>query len=543
MPPHVRRPGRRAQQGPHRHLGGQNDPRPRRAASAVTALCLALVVTGCAGAGTNSTSSRSDRLVMGTGALPQTLDPVLASDVQTDLTSTPVYDTLVGYDAQGVLTPAVATAWTVAPDAASLELTLRSDIRFHDGTVLTARDVVYTLDRVHRLGIGIASVIADYQSARALDDTHVSITLSKPNSAFLGALSRVYLLNSALVQANAGGDDAQRWLATHEAGSGPFALDSYRAGQQIVFSAVSQTWRPLPGRPKTLVYRYIVEAAARREELKAGTIDIAQGLTPADLTALDGVAGIETSEVPSPMQLYVFFDTANGPTADPRVREAIQLAYDYQGHVDTILAGRGQIAAGPLPSLMACRANLPTSRQDIARAKELLAQAGAAGLNLTMYYQSTIPEHAKAATLLQSNLRDIGVTLTLKSVTYPEFVKALSSKGTAPDLGMLWDFPLYPDAAAMLDRVYDSKFAGTGSNYGMYANPRADELLARALAQPSPTASCDLAKQAEEAIDADHVSMNIASSRTVYAHRAGIAGFTASPTHILLDTAALTRTN
>lgn len=498
-------------------------------------LALALFLSACAGGTNGGTDARAETLIIGTGAVPQTLDPLLSSDVQTDLTSTPIYDSILAYDENDRLVPALATEWTVNEGATSIDLVLRSGVTFHDGAPLTAADVVYSLDRAHRLGIGIASVIADYKSATVKDDTHLTIELSRPNSTFLGALSRVYVVNSKLVEANKGADDGQSWLATHEAGSGPYVLESYTANQQTKFTKHPGYWDKARGGEKTLVYRYIPESATLRDELRSGGVDVAYNLTPQDIATFEGAAGFATTELKNPMQLYLFFNNHTGPTADLRVRKAIRLAYDYQGHVQGVLNGRGVIANGPVAKANACSLDRPDSAQDVGEAERLLAETGLKDLSLTVYYQAYIPEHAGAAQLLQSNLRDIGIGLELKSATYPEIIKALSTKDEAPEMVLMWDFPLYPDTSAMLNRVYRSTFLGTGSNYGMYADPKVDGLLDQAMKAPTPAASCEISKEIQGVLDDDAVSANIASAQSVVVHSDRVSGIGYSPTHVLYD--------
>ncbi|KJL45081.1 ABC transporter substrate-binding protein [Microbacterium trichothecenolyticum] len=198
-----------------------------RVLGAITAgLAVGALVTACAsGSATPSSSSdRDDTVIIGTGATPQTLDPILASDVQTDFTVGGAYDKLIDYDDDGAIVPLVATEWTYNGDATAVTLTLRDDVVFHSGNPLTAADVVYTLDRIASLGIGVSSFLSSYASSTAVDDTTVEIALNGTNTTFVGALSKVYILDSALVSENEGSDQGQAWLATNDAGSGPEAI-------------------------------------------------------------------------------------------------------------------------------------------------------------------------------------------------------------------------------------------------------------------------------------------------------------------------------
>lgn len=520
-----------------------NRTRLRAAATALTALTAAIVLTSCSGTATGTSgSSRADTVIIGTGATPQSLDPVLASDVQTDFTDAAMYDKLVGYDENGELVPQIATEWSYAPDATSVTLTLRDDVVFHSGTALTAADVVYTLDRDKRLGIGVASFLSSYDSATAVDDTHVEIALNTPNTTFVGALAKVYVVDSALVTENAGSDDGQAWLASNDAGSGVYALTGYTANQTAEFDRFEDSWRFDEARPASIVYRYIAESATLRDELSSGGVDVVTGLTATDLATFDGKSGFTVNTLPSYLQLYAMMNTQSGALADERVREAISLAYDYQGHVDTILSGNGEVASGVVAPNLACRVDTGTSEQDVAKAKELLAEAGVSNLTLTLAYQSVIPEHQKAATLLQSNLADIGVTLNLQTVTFPEYSSMVTAADTTPDMALLWDFPYYPEIGPMLYRVYDSQFIDQ-TNYGRYANPEVDRLLEAGIASTDTDAACGNYEQAQELIAAEHVGLNISNPTTSQVLRDGLGGITFDPTAQLFNITQLTVTN
>ncbi|MEV5072615.1 ABC transporter substrate-binding protein [Microbacterium sp. LMI12-1-1.1] len=510
--------------------------RTRLATALIATLAVGALTTACAGGSSTAptTAARDETVIIGTGATPQTLDPVLASDVQTDFTVGGAYDKLIDYDEDGAIVPMLATEWVYNDDATAVTITLRDDATFHSGNPVTAADVVYTLDRIQALGVGVASFLSSYASSTAVDDTTVEIALSGTNTTFVGALSKVYILDSALVSEHEGDDHAQAWLATNDAGSGPYVITDYTANQQATLERYEDSWRFDEARPASLVYRYITESSTLRDELKSGGVDVATGIVGTDLDALASADGLEALELPSPLQLFVMMNTQEGITADPRVREAVKLAYDYEGHIASILSGRGSVASGLVSPIVACRVDTGPTEQDVDEAKALLEEAGAVGATVTMAYQAQIPEHQKAATLLQSNLKDIGLTLELQTVTYPEYVAMIESPETTPDLGLLWDFPYYPEIGPMLFRVYDSQFIGQ-TNYALYSNPEVDALLEEGIATVDPDAACDLFTQAQEQILVDDVSLNISNPATTIMLRDGVGGISYSPTYQLFD--------
>jgi peptide/nickel transport system substrate-binding protein len=519
-------------------------PRTRTLSIAASLAAVSLLLSACAGAARSTTESnasgdvsRSSTVIIGTGAIPQSLEPAIADEVQTDFTVSSMYDKLLTYDKDGKQVPRLATTWKVGPDAKSLDVTLRGGVTFHSGNAFTASDVVYTLDRDKKLGLGVASFISDYAGAEAVDDTHVKITLSAPDASFIGALSKVYIVDSALVKQHAGSDDGQQWLATHDAGSGAYSLVRYTANQQTEVRRFADYWAFDKSRPAQVVYRYIGETGTLRDELASGGVDVATGLTPTDLSSLSSATDLSAVDLPSQLELFVMFNMQGGLTKDPRVREAIQLAYDYQGHLSSILQGKGQIASGLAAPSVQCRYDAGTSVQDVARAKQLVQAAGATGKTLTMAYQATIPEHAQAATLLQSNLKDIGLNLKLQPITYPEYTAMIQKASTTPDLGLLWDFPYYPAIGPMLYRVYDSQFIDQ-TNYARYSNPKVDTLLTKGLSEPDTTAACQDFVQAQKLIVGDHVAAMISNPANTVELRHGLS-IAYDPTSQLFDVSTL----
>ncbi|GAA4844609.1 ABC transporter substrate-binding protein [Luteimicrobium xylanilyticum] len=517
--------------------------RPLRLGAPV--LAVALLLAGCAGAAQSSRESggssadRKDTVIIGTGAVPQSLEPAIASEVQTDFTVSSMYDKLVTYDADGKIVGRLATSWKTGDGGRSLTLTLRDGVTFHSGNPFTAADVVYTLERDKKLGLGVASFISDLKSVKADDDTHVTITLTGPNASFVGALSKVYVVDSKLVKEHASDDQGQKWLATHDAGSGPYALTSYTANQRTETDRYKGYWQFESSRPEHVVYRYIQESSTLRDELTSGGVDVATGLSGTDLDAAEKISDVQADDLPSLIELFVMFNMEGTLTSDPRVREAIQLAYDYQGHVSSILSGRGSVATGLAAPSVACRYDAGASTQDVAKAKQLVEEAGASGKSLTLAYQTTIPEHAKAATLLQSDLKEIGLNLKLKPVTYPEYSQMIQSKATTPDLGLLWDFPYYPAIGPMLYRVYDSAFVNQ-TNYSRYSNAEVDSLLAKGLSATDEKSACNDFVAAQKQIVDDRVAMPISNPENTILLRDGL-GITYDPTSQLFDVGTLVR--
>ncbi|GAA1850340.1 ABC transporter substrate-binding protein [Pseudonocardia ailaonensis] len=490
----------------------------------------AVALAGCAAAqdaqGPGPSGSSDTPLVVAYSNPLNTLDPIHTDYNQTNTIVDATYDTLVTYDANNQLTGSLATQFTLAPDARSVAVTLRDGVTFHDGSTLTADDVAYTFDRYKKVGVGIASYLSDYASTTVTDPTHLTITLTREDGLFPATLSKLYILEKALVEKNAGTDNGQTWLQSHDAGSGPYAITTGTG--DVVAQRFAGYWAFDAKRPSKYTFRRIDESPTKRDELKAGNLDIALALQSPDAAALNGVNGVSVADLKVPNGAYMFMNTSSGPTANVAVRKALQLAYDYSGGLDQIRGGKGTVENGPLPQTMPCLTTAPAFSQNLDQAKQILAQAGLTDLHLTMRFQPAITDQAREATLFQSDLRKIGVTLDLQPIAFADYLTTLGNPATIPQLMLLQDTAALPDPGVYLTRAYDSK--STGTNRAAYKNPQVDALLDQAATSTDTAARCGMYQQAQNLINADAPSVSMYTLTAPVGYRTGLTGITASQT-------------
>lgn len=485
-----------------------------------------LAASACGGSMEARSADRRSTLVIAENEPPASFDPVQADNSTVDEVVIPAYDSLVQYDGHNKLRGQLARTWKPAPDGRSVTFTLRDDVTFHDGTKLTAHDVRYTLDRIKKLGTGVASQLDAYRSTEVIDDTHLTIRLKQPFAPFLAILSRVYILNADLVKKHAGSDNGQTWLGDNDAGSGPYRLTSYTPNQRASFTRYDTYWGGQRSQAREVVFTYVADSSTQRALLMSGDVDIAMDINPFDWKALASDKRYVVDKANTLVQLYAFFNTQKGPTADRRVRKAISLAYDYTSHVKNILHGAGHRAHGPLPTAMPCHtASVPQPAFDLDEARRLLKQAGHPHLKLHMAYLTAIDEEDRAGTLLQSTLRKIGVDLQLDATTFPQYTEEIKKVSTTPDLGMTYAFPAYPDPDAVLSINFDSTYIGNGYNYASYKNVRVDSLVRRAQTAIDQKKRCELYGKAQKLIAEDYVALNISNPQYVTVLRSGLTGY------------------
>ncbi len=461
-------------------------------------------------------SSREETIIVGAGGAVNTLDPLRSDYAQTNIILSAIYDTLITFHGKE-MAPKLAKEYAYAPDATAIKFTLRDDVKFHDGRTLTAKDIAYTLDRLKRLGTGVASLIDGYESTTVTDNTHFTVNLSKPSALFLPALSKIYILNSELVEQNKASDDGQAWLQSHDAGSGPYTLGDQSQG--VAINLFPGYWLPEQGRPQTIVFRRIDESATRRDELLAGGIDVALGLGDRDALSLSTDPTVKVVPMKTGLQTEIVFNTSTGPTADPKIRKALRLVYDYAGGLRGIRGTNGAIANGPLPASLDCRPDLPPVKQDLEAAKAILTEAGATGMKFQMSFQPTFEAQKQEATLFQSNLREIGIDLDLAPIAFPNYLASLKDKKTIPQMMLLEDFPQFPDAGIMLVKGYKSDAIGT--NRAGYSNPDVDKLLDEALATSDSEKRCELYAKVQTILNDDAVMIDMYGVYKQAAYRLG----------------------
>lgn len=510
----------------------------RTSVAAIIAATMAFASYGLPGTSAFAASDGNTAVVIGARIVPETIDPAHASNANNDFYIAALYDRLVRFSPEGKLEPALATEWKYAADAKSLTLTIRGDAVFHSGNKLTAKDVAYSLDRLAAIGAGSGGLIADYDGSDVSGD-QITIRLKRPNLNFLGALSTIYVVDSQVVAQQEGSDHGQRWLSTNEAGSGAYTLKGYNANQQVQFARFDNHWSKAEARPTELTIRIITEASAIRDELRAGGIDLGVGVPAIDLQAFESDANFTVQSLPSTRVTIGAMNMQGKVTSDPRVREAIQLAYDQKGHMKAALGGYGQIATSLVPAAMACRVTIEPYAPDLERAKKLVTEAGAAGATLRIAYQPVIPEQRVAGTLLEANLRQIGFNVEVTPVTFSQYLGLIKSADTTPDVAILWDLAPYPSIGPMLARTWGGDRVGV-SNFARYANAEVDKLLADGLSQTDPDKACKDYEQAQEQIIKDRPAIVIAYPAVVQVYDKRIAAIPYSPVAPTFDLSLLT---
>ncbi|WP_159501253.1 ABC transporter substrate-binding protein [Microbacterium sp. 18062] len=458
---------------------------PKRAASTGAILMLAVLGLSACGQQAETPSEAGDVSVSFSNiAETQTLDPAIAFSSDGLEFVRNVYDSLTAYDVGGVtIGPSIASEWEMNDDATEYTFTLEEGITFHDGTGLTADDVVSSIERVKAINQGPATLITGIESVTASDDLTVVVSLSAPDVYLPGRLQKIAIVSGDAVEENATTEDpwATDWFAANEAGSGPYVLDEWNRGTAIELSAFEDYRLPWEdGAPTRVTLRTDPDVQTALQLMQQGEIDMMGAVGPDDSMAASAMDGVKLVEQSALSVKVLPLNTANEALQDVRVREAITLAFDYEAF-DEYYQGFAQTAVGPLPSgFGGGLEDLAPKERDVERATQLLEEAGYGdGLSLTFMGISGLSYEEFAATLLEQNLGEIGIDLELNMVPWPQMVEIQSNPESAADITFLDMSAVSDDPSAMLAQSYlSTNIAPNGGyNWSYYQNPEVDAAI------------------------------------------------------------------
>lgn len=458
----------------------------RRSAFLAGALAAAVVLAGCTTGG-DAGSSADEEVVFTYSGLPTAWDPVSNSNgIGSLAVIRSVYEGLVDqvpgtYDVEAAL----AEDWTVSDDGLVYTFTLREGVEFTDGTAFDADAVVYNFDRIEALGGQVAGILSNVSDVEALDESTVTITLEQPQLQFLEALSFAVFASPTAAQENeVDGDWGSAWLAQNSAGTGPYLVGDKVEGQSLELERNEDYWGGWEeGQIDTVRFVTTPDATTVVQQLLRGEVDHVSGIMYPMVDYLDQLE--ESDEV----TVYraegtqideIQMNTQSGPLSNKLVRQAIQLAYDYEAALQAAYKGEGAVPSGGLPAgYPGFDDSLEPFEQDLERAKELLAESGEQIDKLTLYYYEPLAFEKAESLVLQDSLAELGIELEVIATTWDQMVEAQSSPETAPDFNNLWHGPITADPAEYLGSYFHSKYIG-GYNWSFFDNAEFDALIDQA---------------------------------------------------------------
>ncbi|MCX7860550.1 MAG: ABC transporter substrate-binding protein [Chloroflexus sp.] len=362
--------------------------------------------------------------------IPVQLDPAFASSDAEILILNHVYDYLVDIDAGNNVIPRLAREWTMSDDGLRYRLTLADGVYFHDGSPLTAADVVWTFNRLRdrSLQLPTADLYANIADITADGENAVVFTLTAPNPFFLYDLSD----NHALVL-RAGVTNP----ATAFNGTGPFKVVEYRTENRIDLAAHQAYFQA--GKPAiaNLEIIFFADQAAAVDALRGRQVDLVLRMPTPLFQTLQQTAGIVAVQTPTNGFDLVRLRADRAPGNQPDVIRALKLATDRQAIFRQVKAGLGAVGRdspiGPLFSAYYSE-ETPIPPRDPAAARALLAAAGYPnGLKLDLHVPDS-GDRPDLAVVLKEQWAEAGIDINV--IVEPESVYYGDNGWLEVDLGI-----------------------------------------------------------------------------------------------------------
>jgi peptide/nickel transport system substrate-binding protein len=492
-----------------------------------------------------SAAPAPDTLVVDRSFEIRTSDPQRAFEPTASIVDRAVYDTLLTFRGGDVSRPVLMAArgYRASRDAKTYTFDLRRDIRFADGTPMTAADVVFSFRRLINLK-GNPAFLLGGVTVTARGKYTVILRSKTPNTAVPAIVANTSLgiVNSRLAKRNgatdgpnaAKADRAERWFnspRSQGAGSGPYVLKQYSTTSQIVLEPNPRYWGRKPAFERVVIRNMV--AATQFINIQRGRHEVAIDLSAQQAQGLQNNRRVRVRTQPSTWVFWLFANNnpqVSAATSNKRFQAAVRAALDYPSFVR--LAGGGAIQArGIIPSMFL--GSLPATaavRRDLARARSELAASGVGGQTFTLEYPSDLTINGVAfATLaqrVQANLQEVGITVQLSGAPVGTWLDKYRGGTMAFGLS-LWG-PDYPDPADYL-AFMPGELVGLRVGWPKGGDPTVERLAARARVTTSDRARAPIYRQIQQRLNQSGPYFPLIQPTQVFAATSDLQGAVFNP--------------
>jgi peptide/nickel transport system substrate-binding protein len=454
-------------------------------------LTLSLFLTACSSGGGKSTGPGpgstdqpkvKDRFTFAIQREPDNMDPVTQDGNPNIWTFLNIYQTLIKLNPAGDGFEAdLAEKWSSTPDGLTWTFNLRKDAKFSNGTPVTAKDVVFSLNRSKDVKGPWQWAMGDVGKIEAKDDFTVVITLKQPSAPFL---SNISLFSNAILSADFFKDAKPEKFSNEPMGSGPYKMTEWRKGEYLVLQANPNYFKQ--GFPKTKEVKllYIPDDDTRIIKLQSGEVDGIDNPPMARVAELKANAQLDMQLNPSTAVAHLTLNNKEGPTANIDFRKALAYAADREGIIKAVLFGNGTPATSYLPqTTLFFDKNLKAYNYDLNKAKELMAKSGvAAGTKLEILFRAGNQVQQQTATALKDMWGKLGLDVILN----PMDPAAADVKYKANNFQVYvtgWTNDI-PDPSQLTE--YELGYKLSKSYHSQYQSDKMDQLIAAGVRELDP---------------------------------------------------------
>jgi peptide/nickel transport system substrate-binding protein len=492
--------------------------------------------------------SAPDTLVIGMEAEISSFDPAVMTGTSTFRPVSSMFDMLTNlWDQTTDIQPDLAESWQIAPDATSVTMKLRQGVKFHDGTDLNADAVVFSFERMLNPDSPDyfgpyafpAFFFPSYKEAVAVDPLTVRFDLKQPDATFFSAL----VWNTGAIVSPTAAKAAGKDFQNSPVGAGPFKFVSWQKDVLTTMEAFPDYWNGAP-KLKTLLWKPIVEEAARFNQLLSGEVDFIVSLYPQFVPAIASNPDLQLIQGPSLHTWWCYLNMHFEPFKDVKVRQAMNHAIDRQSLITNVLQGTAvESKSWSWPDTWSYADDVTSYPYDPEKAMSLLAEAGYPnGFDLPYIVPASgsgMVAPKEIATAMQADLAKVGVNAQIETqewITYIASVLSGLDNINGKQYGMCqmsWMNPV-ADPGLYVEYVSAGQGDALGLNLSYYDNEEYNKLLADARVNGDQEQRAELYKKAQRIFADDVPWLFMFHSNFVTAARRNVDGIILSPNQNVL---------
>jgi peptide/nickel transport system substrate-binding protein len=468
------------------------------------------------------TPKRGGVLRMSIDQAASVIHPMLARVNPEYLVTELLYSNLTRLKPDMTVEPDLAITWEPNETRTEWIFKLRPGVTFHDGSPLTSQDVVASINTIldpktaspGRTNVGPIKEVA------AVDPLTVKFTLSGAYADLPVALT---YLNARIVPAKVVASDLAS-LSTTANGTGPFKLVSYEPDRKIVVErnpAYYDPARPYLDRVELLVYP---DRTAEASAMMSSEIDLLLTTTPGEYERLVKASGVKALRTPSGQFLNINLGCDQKPFNDVRVRQALALAVDREATVGFVAGGYGTPGNDtPLNSAYHFYKNIPQKKPDIAKAKQLLAEAGYPnGIDLTLIASDRPATRTQLGVAVREMAAAAGFRINVQTMPHATYLDQVWKKGNF----YVGFYNMQPTADAIFNLLYTSNATWNETRWN---NSTFDTVINAARVETDETKRAALYAKAQELMNTEVPTVISAFFDLLAAQRAYVEGYTLHP--------------
>ncbi len=429
------------------------------------------VIPGTAPTGTKM----KDTLIIGSSADINSLDLLTQNDQINNIVLKLTHETLLFDSNKAEISGELAESWNYTNDT-TLVIKLKQNVKFSDGTPMTADDVKFTYDMC--LKSNDSSSLAGLKSIDVIDPYTVQLNLDSYDNEFLVNLTAI----NVGIQSKKAYDSGME--KPYLIGTGQYVFKEWVSGDHVTLVKNQNYWDPAnAGNAQTIIFRPILEGSSRTIALQNGEIDVAIDPPLTELDILSKDPNLLVHEQAGTRMFYFAFNTSKAPWDNKLLRQAVATAINKTDVITVAVNGKGTPQTTLLNrGLWGFYDDMPGYPFNVDNAKQLMTQAGYpnGGIATTMLIANTDP-YSNIATVIQSELKAIGIDVTLKVVDSATLKQACVD-GTQELFLWRWNEDQKDDW------VYGDLYRSDSPyNYDHYVNPAADALILKVRTEKDQT--------------------------------------------------------